>query len=138
MTMVKKNDKRMVKMVRTVTVDSTLAPLAGRDWRCQRNLQGNIIKSIFPQRLLSMWAILYDSCYQYFFKNCRSSTKVSYLDSHIFRWNTKHSFQMPQKLFLQNINYTLNDKTDNTFCIWWMPATLCHLISNLKPLPIVK
>ena len=44
------------QMVGTVTVDSTLAPLAGRDWRCQRNLQGNIIKkSIFPQKLLSIF-----------------------------------------------------------------------------------
>ena len=52
MTMVKKNDKRMVKMVRTVTVDSTLAPLAGRDWRCQKNLQHNLLKSIFPRKLV--------------------------------------------------------------------------------------
>ena len=41
--MVKKNDKNFVNMVRTVAVDSTLAPLAVRDWRCQRNLQHNLL-----------------------------------------------------------------------------------------------
>ena len=58
MTMVNRNDKRMVKMVRTVTVDSTLAPLAGRDWRCQRNLQRNQLKSIFLWKLVSIFTDL--------------------------------------------------------------------------------
>ena len=71
-TMTKINDMTLVKrymttvktMIRrwsrwleqsTVTVDSTLAPLAVRDWRCQKNLQHNLLKSIFPWKLVSIF-----------------------------------------------------------------------------------
>ena len=131
--MVNRNDKRMVKMVRTVSVDSTLAPLAVRDWRCQRNLQHNLLKSIFPWKLFSIY---YDSCYQYFFKNCLRVFRCDTLKhkSQVFRWNAKQT-QLPfvqKTFFLQNIVYKPNDRTDWYHILHLLNA--CHFVPPyIKP-----
>ena len=59
-----------------------------------------------------------------------SNTKVRYLDG----TPNKHSFLLSRKLFFCKILFTnlTTELIDITFCICWMPATLCHLISNLK------
>ena len=149
-TMTKINDMTLVKrymttvktMIRrwsrwleqsTVTVDSTLAPLAVRDWRCQRNLQHNLLKSIFPWKLFSIY---YDSCYQYFFKNCLRVFRCDTLKhkSQVFRWNAKQT-QLPfvqKTFFLQNIVYKPNDRTDWYHILHLLNA--CHFVPPyIKP-----